>query len=293
MTYINDTGAHIINISRPVIFMKKTLGQVHVGLNQDLLSASVTKEKTASLRGMLALVLIMTILLASAAVGLFFFLRGHFNGDHLPERMVKTLLDRPTNGTKVKAPWGDEMKRNQVSVVFVGIRGFKSYSEKKGPRPFTEDFNEYLSIVTKLIEKHGGYVDKFIGDGVIAIFGNSLMTGDHAEKAVNAALAMQEVFQKKVEAGNQLFSKVGMGVSSGVVLTGQVGSESKRALTFIGESFKTAYSLNVLAGPGEIMISKEVYQMLGHGLSVEPLPPREILHRTQSWENFRVLGKSS
>jgi class 3 adenylate cyclase len=88
---------------------------------------------------------------------------------------------------------------------------------------------------------------------------------------------------------NPLLSKVGIGISSAVVLSGHIGPDVKRTLTLIGESFKVAYSVNVMAGPGEIIMSKDVYQSVEQNVSVEPLAPREMAQRTEPWENFRLI----
>ena len=188
-------------------------------------------------------------------------------------------------------PWFEETKRNQVSVLFVGIKGFKSYAENRDPDSLMEDLSEYLSIATSSVLEFGGFVDKLVGDGVISIFTNSPAAADHAERAVRAALAMQMRFKQKGAAGNQLLPRAGIGISSGVVLSGCVGSGENREIAFLGETFRTAYSLTVMAGPGEIVLSKEAYALLKNMVSVEPLPPREMLQRTQSWESFRLTEK--
>jgi class 3 adenylate cyclase len=88
---------------------------------------------------------------------------------------------------------------------------------------------------------------------------------------------------------NQLLRRVGIGISSGVVISGQIGPDLKKAHGAIGESFKAAYSLHLMAHPGGIVISKEVYRGVEHLVSVEPLPPRRKVERFGSWENFRLL----
>ena len=289
-TLIRDrVGAKAISSHPSLPANKKDLS--YSATRQDNTRTASSKEKSSTGGVVIILIAIATIL-AAAAIGLVFFLRSRLVEDNLSSPPQQKLSDASNQNAQAGVCYGSEMERDQVSVVFVGIRGFKAYSRMRDHRSLMEDFNEYLSIVTKTIEKYGGYVDKFIGDAVIAIFNTSPIKGNHMEQAVNAALAIQSAFQKKVSLGNQLLSRVGMGISSGVVLKGQVNNDSKKEHTFIGESFRTAYSLNILAGPGEIMISKEVYQALGRQLTVEPLPPREIFHRTQSWENFRILGKT-
>ena len=135
---------------------------------------------------------------------------------------------------------------------------------------------------------YGGYIDKFVGDAVIGAFESSLLHADHTERAVRAAVAMQNALRHASKNGNQLLRMVGIGISAGVVLSGHIGSHTKREYTFIGESFKVAYSLNIMAGPGEIVMSRDVYQLIDHVVSVEPLPPRETMDRTEPWENFRL-----
>jgi adenylate cyclase len=198
---------------------------------------------------------------------------------------------KTNEGLDMLTTCGDELKRNQVSVLFIGIKGFRAYAEERDPEGLQEDLNQYLSIAAKVIEENGGYLDKLIGDAVIAVFGNSPMASDHANRAVKVAIDLQDAFRESGDGGNGLLSRVGIGISSGVVLSGCVGTGAKKELTFIGESFRTAYSLNVLAGAGEIIVSKDAYQLLDNQISVEPLPPREILQRTKSWESFRLLKR--
>jgi adenylate cyclase len=187
-------------------------------------------------------------------------------------------------------PFPPEITRNQVTVIFAGIKGFKAYANAKAPDEILQDLNEYFAIAVDSIRAHGGHIDKFIGDAVIGVFESSPLQIDHAERAVRAAVTMQTALQYANDNGNQLFGRVGVGISSGVVLSGNIGSHSKVGYTFIGESFRIAYSLNVMAGPGEIVISKEVYQLIENLVSVEPLPPREIIDQSESWEYFRLHG---
>lgn len=178
--------------------------------------------------------------------------------------------------------------RSQVTVVFAGIRGFKQYTKKKDANSVLQDLNEYFTLTHKTIVEHGGYVDKFIGDAVIAVFGVSPLHRDHAERAVKCAVALQEVLRDPKNHGNLLLKKIGIGISSGVVVSGKMGSDDKMTYAFIGESFRVAYSLNVMARPGEIVISKDVYQLIKDLFSVEPIPPREMIDKSEAWESFRL-----
>jgi len=178
--------------------------------------------------------------------------------------------------------------RSQVTVVFAGIRGFKRYTEKKDTKSVLQDLNEYFTLTQKTILEHGGYVDRFIGDAVIAVFGVSPLHKNHAERAVKCAVALQDVLRGTKKYSNPLLTRIGIGVSSGVVVSGKMGSDDKATYAFIGESFRVAYSLNIMAGPGEIVISKDVYQLIKDLVSVEPIPPREIIDKSEPWQSFRL-----
>jgi adenylate cyclase len=136
---------------------------------------------------------------------------------------------------------------------------------------------------------HGGSIDKFLGDAVVAVFASSPLEPNHSERAIRSAVALQKDLHGRGKHDNQLLKRVGIGISSGVVISGQIGTDLKKAYGSIGESFKTAYSLHLMAHPGGIVMSKEVYRDVEHLVSVEPLPPRRKVERFRSWENFRLL----
>lgn len=303
-TYELRSGSQILDIAMPVMFMKRELGWVHLGISVDSIKNRLAEHKSKSIRTLLLLGSAMLVVLIIAGVLLSLRLK---TSEHLWRKPKKqNLWDPASHGTfqytGENEPLsggvrnsGDEqtreMARNQVTVLFAGIKGFKAYAQTGEPMTLMEDLNGYISIATECILKYGGYIDKFIGDAVIAVFASSPLETNHAERAINAAVDMQNAFRRVSNGENELLSRVGIGISSGVVLSGTIGSEAKKELTFLGESFKIAYSLNVMAGPGEIIISRDAYQLLKNRISVEPLPPREMMQRTQSWQNFRFIKK--
>jgi class 3 adenylate cyclase len=186
--------------------------------------------------------------------------------------------------------WPLEITRTQVTVMFAGIKGFRSYAQKRNPLELLQDLNEFFELAKRSIAFKGGYIDKFIGDALIAVFTPSPEHGAHTRNAVESSLALQHVLAKTgQEGGNSLLSQVGIGISSGVVISGHFGEGEHKTHTFIGESFKAAYSLNIMAGPGEILISRDVYELLENHISAEPVPPLEMTRTTASWENFRLI----
>jgi adenylate cyclase len=303
---VTSEGERVLAISSPVVFMKETLARVHVRLSLAIIEGAIRKERAALVRSFVTMGIIMlAVLVCSFFVVSVFWRRGRVSpSSSLPltsnnkgpaEGMEPDEADGSSGttaeGIESLTTCGDQMKRNQVSVLFIGIKGFRAYAEKRDPELLQEDLNQYLSITARVIEENGGHLDRLVGDAVISVFGSSLMASDHANRAVKAATDMQDAFRESGDSGNGLLSRVGIGISSGVVLSGCVGAGPNKELTFIGESFRTAYSLNVLAAAGEIIVSKDAYQLLEGHISVEPLPPREILQRTKSWESFRLLRR--
>jgi adenylate cyclase len=180
--------------------------------------------------------------------------------------------------------------RSEATILFTDIRGFTAFSETREPEKIVEDLNEYFSIATELILEHGGYVDKFVGDAVLGVFGVPIYYADHAERAVKAAVAMQRRFQERVsDNGNPLLSRTGIGINTGVVVSGNLGSQVKMEYTVIGDSVNVASRINNLAGPGEIMISRSIYELTKDMISVKPLPPQKLRGRSELVEVFQVL----
>lgn len=284
VTYTLPSGIHVMNLSRPVKFMNRIIGSGHLGLSLDYINKEIKKETLPLVYNILFLSLFMLVIV----LGIAFFL-----SKRLSRQISEALLPSQENPLNPSLPM---ITRNQVTVLFAGIRGFRAYADARDPEEVLEDLNEYFAIAAGSILDFGGYIDKFVGDAVIGVFGSSPLQTDHTERAVRSAVFMQKALQDASRNGNQLLCKVGVGISSGVVLSGHMGSYAKKDYTFIGESFKVAYTLNVMAGPGEIVISKDVYQLIENFVSVEPLPPREMLDRTEPWENFRlnnIVGKKS
>ena len=276
VTYTFPSGIRVMNLSRPVKFMNRIIGSGHLGLSLDYINKEIKKETFPLVYNILFLSLFMLVIV----LGIAFFL-----SKRLSRQISEALLPSQENPLNPSLPM---ITRNQVTVLFAGIKGFRAYADTRDPEEVLEDLNEYFAIATSSILDFGGYIDKFIGDAVIGVFVSSPLQADHTERAVRSAVFMQKALQDASRNENQLLCKVGVGISSGVVLSGHMGSYAKKDYTFIGESFKVAYTLNVMAGPGEIVISKDVYQLIENFVSVEPLPPREMLDRTEPWENFRL-----
>jgi adenylate cyclase len=138
--------------------------------------------------------------------------------------------------------------RRQCTVLFSDIRGFTSYSESRQPSEVIEVLNRYLSEMTDAIMDHGGTLVAYMGDGIMAVFGAPIEQPDHADRALAAAREMLEVrlpaFCRWMrESGHGDGFKIGIGLNSGEVMSGQVGSERRMEYTTIGDTTNTASRL--------------------------------------------------
>ncbi|WP_308634667.1 CHASE2 domain-containing protein [Paenibacillus silvisoli] len=175
-------------------------------------------------------------------------------GRFVPRTVVDELL---ASGEEVTVGG----QRRDISVIFVDIRGFTPMSEKLQPEQVIQVLNEYLDICTKAVFNWNGTLDKFIGDGVMAIFGAPISQPNHPELAVRAALEMK---RQSAELEERCLREIGVpvrfgvGVNSGPAVVGNIGSQMLRLdYTAIGDTVNLAARLESNAKPGQILISEE------------------------------------
>ncbi len=184
-------------------------------------------------------------------------------GMHVSPAIVKDILstDDPRarlalTGKKVKA-----------TIFYSDIRGFTAMSETMTPEAIYAQLNEYFEDMCAIIFRYGGYVDKFIGDCVMAVFSAPYQTPNDARNAVLAAVAQQkkikELAEKWKAAGKREFT-VGMGINTGDVVMGNLGASSRMNYTVIGDNVNLAARLYNVAKAGEIIISDYTYQEVEH-----------------------------
>ncbi len=133
--------------------------------------------------------------------------------------------------------------RQMLTIMFCDIRGFTGYSENKNPEEVVERLNQYLSAMTKVIFRYGGTLDKYLGDGLMAIFGAPVYYPDHVPRAIRAAVEIQaavDELNRRRETEKEMPLQVGIGINSGEVLVGNVGSSERMDYTVIGEDVNLA-----------------------------------------------------
>jgi len=172
-------------------------------------------------------------------------------GRYLTDDVVATLLDSP-EGLKL----GGE--RREITILMADIRGFTAISSHRDAEEVVTLVNNFLGSMTEVIIRYGGTIDEFIGDAILALFGAPRPLRGHAEKAVTCALEMQqamaEVNAKNVAVGLPEIT-TGIGINTGEVIVGNIGSETRAKYGVVGHNVNLTARLESHAGGGEIMIS--------------------------------------
>ena len=176
-------------------------------------------------------------------------------------------------------------KRLEVTILFTDIRGFTAFCENKDPSLIVDLLNTYMSQMVSIIVKHGGHVNKFIGDGILAIFSDDdgRIDGDHAARATRCAIEM-------VSAPNDF--KTGAGIHTGMAVVGNIGSEDKMEYTVLGDTVNLASRLESLNKENKtrMLLSGTTKAMTGDEFSLTKLGAVPVRGKTEPVEIFTVTS---
>lgn len=146
-----------------------------------------------------------------------------------------TYVDRATVELILSGQFPPEGVDVDVSILFTDVQGFTSYAETASAREVIAALNEQFELMVPIIERHGGHIDKFMGDGMMAVFGAPELLEDHADRAADAAL---EIAAALADSGHDLL--VGLGINSGTVVAGSVGGAGRLNFSVIGDAVNVA-----------------------------------------------------
>ena len=185
-------------------------------------------------------------------------------GRYLSDDIVKELLDTP-NGLAMGG------KKRTLTVMMSDLRGFTAMSEKMDPQKLITMLNHYLGEMTEIIEKRKGSIIEFLGDGIFAIFGAPLVLENHASNAVAAAVEMQmrmEEINRWNEAHGFPQLEMGIGVNTGEVIVGNIGSERRSKYGVMGSHVNLCGRIESYTVGGQVLISPLTRSMIKEPLSV-------------------------
>jgi adenylate cyclase len=238
---------------------------------------------------------IFSVIAAEAAIS---FDNAHSH-DELARRMVeRQALERylsPNIAEKILAH-PEEIQlggENQVvTILFSDIRGFTRMSEHMEPHAVVELLNEYFTEMTDIIFESGGTLDKYLGDGIMVVYGAPLPMPDAPLRATKTAIEMQRALaalNRDWESRGQQALRMGVGVNTGPVTAGNIGSAKRMDFTVIGDSVNLASRLCSNAAPAQILVSESTYSQLDGKIPGTRLEPIRVKGKETPVELYEVI----
>lgn len=203
------------------------------------------------------------------------------------------LVDQVVSG-KLQLEKGGAL--SEVTLLFADIRGFTAMSELRAPQEIVRMLNEYFELMVDVVFKHQGTLDKFVGDEIIALFGAPVPIPDAETAAVECALDMLKVlkeFNRMRIAEGQDEIKVGIGINTGTVVTGAIGSSRALQYTAIGDAVNTASRLCGQAKADQIILSEGTLAKIHDRVATVALPPVRVRGKSEELRIWNVVGMRS
>lgn len=176
-----------------------------------------------------------------------------------------------------------------VSMLFCDIRGFTSLTENMEPSEVIELLNEHMTALTDIAYQHGGIVDKFVGDLIMVLFGAPVSTGQDAVRCVECALKMLQV-RRSLNQTSKHSLEVGIGIATGSVVAGCMGSDQRLSYTVLGHSVNLASRLCSVAQAGEIVMDAETHAAARELIQAEPMPPMQLKGISEPVHPWRMVA---
>ena len=218
--------------------------------------------------------------------------------ERLEQRRMRNLLGRSVDPKVLdyllsSADTADLLTGERVvlSILFADLRGSTEWAERTSPEELVNTLNLFLGKMTDVIFKHGGTLDKFVGDEVIALFGSPLSMADHAQRAARAALDMQaahHAMQEELRAAGKELPYMGIGISSGEVIAGEIGPPIRTDFTAIGHVVNLGSRLCSSAAPGQIIISHDTRSLLPPDTDCTELEPVTLKGIREAVRNYEL-----
>jgi adenylate cyclase len=183
-------------------------------------------------------------------------------------------------------------EKRTVVVLFSDIRGFTTLSEQMRPDDVASLLSEYFTAMVECVFRHGGMLDKFIGDAVMAQWGAPIEEPDDADRAVRAAVDMMrelESLNAKWRSTGRPELQIGIGLDRGEVFAGNIGSERRLEFTVIGDAVNRAWRLCACAAGGEVLLTEQVRASLREQPQLAQHPPITVKGNGQTMSVHRLM----
>lgn len=203
---------------------------------------------------------------------------------NVAERVLSGMLEVKQGGELVE----------RCTVFNSDIRGFTSLSETTRPEALVELLNDYFEQMTDTVFKHEGTLDKYMGDGLMAVWGAPVATEDGAVRAVTCALeqmALLGQLNRRRVAGGEPPLAIGIGIHTGPLVAGCIGSSKALSYTVIGDTANTSARLCGAAKTGQILVSEATLAALGGAFLYEELPPADLKGKSKPFRVFNITER--
>ena len=218
-----------------------------------------------------------------------------FHENKLKEERVKSNLERYVAPQVVKAIMESKAnivftpEKRRITVLYSDIRSFTTTCEKQPPEKIVEYLNEYFTHMVDVVFTHGGTLNKFVGDMIVALFGAPAQLPDSEKKAIEAAIGMQQRLKTIPLAWIQNNFHTGIGINAGDVVVGNIGSPHHMDYTAIGDEMNIGSRLQSLAKAGQIMVSRSVYDVTKDFFTFKEIGSVQVKGKDKSVEVFEVI----
>jgi adenylate cyclase len=208
------------------------------------------------------------------------------------QRLLSPAIAEQVISGKVEVKKGGELR--ETTVLFSDIRGFTSMSESMPAQEVVDMLNDYFELMVEIIFENEGTLDKFVGDEIMALFGSPVAHPDDAVRAVRTALKMLDVLENEFNETRRKEGKailnIGIGINTGEVVAGYLGSSKALEYTVIGDTVNTGARLCSVAKAGQCIISEQLFAKVGDYFEVEELPMAEVKGKAKALKIFNVVG---
>src|SRR2546421_2645447 len=209
-------------------------------------------------------------------------------GDAVVDPAIAALRQQISQTTAAIEKETPEDERKLVTIVFADVSGFTALAEKKDPEEVSEMMNACFQSLVPVVQKYQGMIDKFIGDEIMALFGAPVAHEDDPERALRAALEMMDAIAAvNRKHGTEL--GIHIGINSGPVIAGQIGSENRRDYSVMGDAVNLAARLEDASERGQIFVGPSTYQQTAHAFEFEKIPSLSLKGKEQPVQVHRLI----